>query len=122
MPNVDITLALFFKHITTLDVSHNCIESLEAQHLSKACPVLEVFIFNNNQVSNIREILPLGRLKHLKTLEFRNNPVVATPKLLRDMKEKVIYEQKQLSASEKMKFPSLSLINGEHIEIPLNDD
>jgi hypothetical protein len=92
MPNVDITLALFFEHITTLDVSHNCIESLEAQHLSKACPVLEVFIFNNNQVSNIREILPLGRLKHLKTLEFRNNPVVATPKLLKDMKEKVIYE------------------------------
>ena len=25
MPNVDITLALFFKHITTLDVSHNLI-------------------------------------------------------------------------------------------------
>ena len=33
-----------------------------------------------------------------------------------------MYEQKQLSASEKMKFPSLSLINGEYIEIPLNDD
>lgn len=70
----------------------------------------------------MREILPLGRLKHLKTLEFRNNPVVATPKQLKQIKEKVIYEQKQLSASDKMKFPSLSMINGEHIEIPLNDD
>ena len=92
MPNVDITLALFFKHITTLDVSHNFIESLEAQHLAKACPVLEVFIFNDNKVSNIREILPLGRLKHLKTIEFRNNPFVATPKQLKDVKEKIVYE------------------------------
>jgi len=54
--------------------------------------LLEVFIFNDNQVANIREILPLGRLKHLRTLEFRNNPVVATPKQLKDMRDKVLYE------------------------------
>ena len=84
--------------------------------------MLKKFIFKNNQVSNVREILPLGRLRHLELLDFRQNPVVATPKLMECVKELIMKEQHQLSASEKMKFPKLSLLNGDHIDIPLNDD
>ena len=78
MPNVDITLAVYFRHLKSLDVSFNNIRSIEANGLSKACPQLESFYFTNNLVEDIREILPLGKLKFLVMLEFLNNPVVST--------------------------------------------
>jgi Leucine-rich repeat (LRR) protein len=78
MPNVDITLAIYFRHLKSLDVSFNKIRSIEANGLSKACPLLECFYFTHNLVDDVRDILPLGKLKFLMELEFRNNPVVST--------------------------------------------
>ena len=89
MPNIDKTLALYFPNLVTLNVSHNLIVSIEAHHLSNACPLLENFIFENNRVTNPKEIFPLGKLKHLKVLEFRKNPVVATKELINKLRERV---------------------------------
>ena len=92
MPNVDKTLALYFPNLVTLNLSHNMIVSLEAHHLSNACPLLETFIFEDNRVAHLNEILPLGKLKHLRLLEFRKNPVVSTREMIKKVKEKVQYE------------------------------
>jgi hypothetical protein len=78
MPNIDFTLACYFPQVLVIDVSFNKIRKIEALGLSKACPLLERFIFTNNLVDDPREILPLGKLRHLIELEFRGNPVVAT--------------------------------------------
>jgi hypothetical protein len=89
MPNIDKTLALYFPNLLTLNVSHNLIVSLEAHHLSSACPLLENFIFKDNRVASVKEILPLGKLKKLKLLEFKDNPVVATKEMAKNVKERI---------------------------------
>jgi Leucine-rich repeat (LRR) protein len=89
MPNVDITLAIYFRKLKVLDVSFNRIRSIEANGLSKACPYLERFNFSHNFVDDLREILPLGKLKHLYELEFMNNPVVATDEKRKEVRERV---------------------------------
>lgn len=89
MPNVDITLAIYFSKLKVLDVSFNRIRCIEANGLSKACPYLERFNFSHNLVDDFREILPLGKLKHLYELEFMNNPVVFTDDKLKEVRERV---------------------------------
>ena len=89
MPNIDITLAIYFSKLKVLDVSFNRIRSIEANGLSKACPFLERFNFSHNFVADYREILPLGKLKHLYELEFMNNPVVSTDEKLKEIRERV---------------------------------
>lgn len=89
MPNIDITLAIYFSKLKVLDVSFNRIRSIEANGLSKACPFLERFNFSHNFVADCREILPLGKLKHLYELEFMNNPVVSTDEKLKEIRERV---------------------------------
>lgn len=122
MPNVDITLAFFFRQLRFLDVSFNKIRGLEGNGLSKACPLLERFYFTHNLVDDLREILALGKLKNLYELEFRNNPVVCSDERIREVRERVQRDQAQLTDKNKMKFPKLILINGEDIEVPMNDE
>ena len=54
MPNVDITLSIYFSKLKVLDVSFNRIRSIEANGLSKACPYLERFNFSHNLVDEFR--------------------------------------------------------------------
>jgi hypothetical protein len=73
--------------------------------LCKACPYLERFIFSNNLVDDVREIIPLGKLRFLMELEFRSNPVVNNTQKHNEVRERVQREQAQLTDKLKAKFP-----------------
>lgn len=90
MPNIDNTLALYFRHILILDVSNNSIKRIEAVSLCRACPYLERFYLTDNMVSDMAEIMPLGKMKHLNQLDFRVNPVVDTDEKLLEAKEQIL--------------------------------
>jgi len=78
MPNVENTLRVYFSRLVSLDVSANCIRSIEAVGLCRACPLLEKLNFSDNLVEDMEEVMPLGRLKVLSQLVFLRNPVTET--------------------------------------------
>lgn len=65
MPNVENTLAIYFRHLMILDVSQNRIQRVEAIALNRACPCLEKFYLTDNNVTDMAEIMPLGKMRHL---------------------------------------------------------
>lgn len=65
MVNVENTMAIYFRQIVTLNISHNLIKNIESKQLVKACPYIEIFNFSYNLVSDLNEIIPLGKMKYL---------------------------------------------------------
>ena len=78
MPNIENTLTFFFSKLLVLDVSDNQIQSIEAVGLCRACPCLEKFNFCDNQVADLDEVLPLGKMRNLSQLNFLRNPLTST--------------------------------------------
>jgi Leucine-rich repeat (LRR) protein len=111
MPNISQTLAHYFRHILLLDVSHNFITRLEALGLVRACPFLERFNFSHNLVADIAEIMPLGKLRHLIDLDFRDNPVSESSQNIEKAKAEVMKSKNMIGEHSKAKFPSLIRLN-----------
>ncbi len=59
-----------------MNLSKNKINKFDATILTKGAPQLLILNLSDNLIDELDDIVDLGSLKHLNTLDFSNNPVV----------------------------------------------
>jgi U2 small nuclear ribonucleoprotein A' len=65
------------KRLHTINASENKIEKINGTNLSENVPKLEWLLMQNNRIKNLHDIDEIGKVKRLKCLVLKGNPVCA---------------------------------------------
>jgi U2 small nuclear ribonucleoprotein A' len=65
------------KRLHTINASENKIEKINGTNLSENVPKLEWLLMQNNKIKNLHDIDEIGKVKRLKCLVLKGNPVCA---------------------------------------------